>query len=67
MSSSVQQIIELIDRLPDDERAALELHLADRAETAWQREADEAREFASRRGLDESGIDDAVRRHRYGE
>lgn len=64
--ATVEQILELIEQLPAREREALDQQLAERAETEWRREAELARREAETRGIDESAIDEAIRRRRYG-
>lgn len=66
MSTTVSQIIELINQLPAEDREALENYLAERAESAWRNEAESARRDAAARGIDQQAIDEAVRRERYG-
>ena len=64
--TTVEQILDLIEQLPAQEREALDQQLAERAETEWRREAEQARREAELRGIDESTIDEAIRRRRYG-
>jgi hypothetical protein len=64
--ATVKQILDLIEQLPDPEREALDQQLAERAEAAWRREAEQARRDAETRGIDQTAIDDAIRRRRYG-
>ena len=64
--STVQQILDLIEQLPDREREALDQQLAERAETEWRREAEQARREAEARGIDQAAIDEAIRGRRYG-
>jgi hypothetical protein len=60
--ATVKQILDLIEQLPDPEREALDQQLAERAETAWRREAEQARREAETRGIDQTAIDEAIRR-----
>jgi hypothetical protein len=64
--TSVQQILDLIDRLSDGDRELLEQQLADRAEAEWRGEVEEVRRQAKARGIDQATIDEVVRKHRYG-
>ena len=64
--TTVEHILDLIEQLPAREREALDQQLAERAETEWRREAEQARREAERRGIDEATIDEAIRRRRYG-
>jgi hypothetical protein len=60
MSQAVQEIIDRIQRLPEQDRRELEEYLAHRAEVDWQREAAEARRLANLRGIDQATINAAV-------
>jgi len=64
--SSIQHILSLIDALPETDREVLEQELLERAEAEWRQEAEKARREAEVRGIDQSVIDDTIRRHRYG-
>jgi hypothetical protein len=64
--TTVEQILDLIEQLPAREREALDQQLAERAETEWRREAEQSRQEAETRGIDEFTIDEAIRRRRYG-
>lgn len=64
--TTVQRILELIDRLSEDDRELLEERLAHRVETAWLEEVEDARRKAEERGIDQDAIDLAIRTHRYG-
>ena len=64
--ATLQQILDLIEQLPDDDREALDQQLAERAETEWRREAGQAPREAAARGVDQAVIDEAIRRRRYG-
>lgn len=64
--AAVDEIIDMIDALPEDERETLEQRLAQRLEADWRKEAEKARALARQRGIDQAAIDEAVRRHRYG-
>ena len=64
--ATVEQILDLIDSLPEEGRDLLEHRLAERLETEWRKEAVEARRQAKLRGIDQAKIDAAIRKHRYG-
>lgn len=63
----VQQIMKMIDGLSESDRELLEQRLAERAEPEWREEAEEARRQAKARGIDQSAIDEAIRKRRYGQ
>jgi hypothetical protein len=65
MSEAVQDILQRIERLPDEDRLALEVRLAEIAEADWKIEAESARRIARERGLDQAAIDQAIRDLRY--
>lgn len=66
MSEAVKEILDRIQQLPADDRLLLEDYLAQQAEAEWQREADEARQLARQKGIDQAAIDRAVEQVRYG-
>jgi len=66
MSEAVHEILDRIERLPPEDRLALEEHLARQAEADWLHEAEKARELARRKGIDQAAIDRAVEKVRYG-
>jgi hypothetical protein len=63
---TVEQILEMIDQLSSGDRELLEQRLTERLEAEWHKEAEEARREATARGIDQSVIDEAIRKHRYG-
>jgi len=65
--TDVQQILEMIERLSESERELLEQRLAHRAEAEWRKEAEQARREAKARGIDQTAVDEAVRKRRYGQ
>ena len=65
MSHAVNEIIQRIERLPEEDRLALDEHLAQMAEIEWKREADETRLLARLKGIDQAAIDEAVEKVRY--
>ncbi len=58
--STVQTILDQIEQLPEAERLLLDQRLAERAEADWRREAEAARRSARERGVDQTGIDQAI-------
>jgi hypothetical protein len=66
VSEAVREILERIQHLPAAERLELEDLLAKQAEADWQKEAEEAREWARQNGIDQAAIDRAVEKVRHG-
>lgn len=66
MGLSVDQVLELIEGLPDDDRLALE-KLSQRLEAEWNEAVAENRRLARARGITEETVDQAIHRRRYGE
>ena len=66
MSEAVHEILDRIQRLPQEDRLLLEDCLAQQAEAEWKREAEEARRLARQNGIDPAAIDCAVEKVRYG-
>ncbi len=64
--TTVQRILELIDRLSEDDRKLLEERLAQRLERAWLEEVGDARRKAEEQGIDQDAIDQAIHKRRYG-
>ncbi len=62
--SPVQDILQMIDKLSESDRKVLEQHLSERVEAEWRSEAEAARGQAKARGIDQSAIDEAIRKHR---
>ena len=56
----VQEIIERIKQLPEADRLLLEQRLSELAESEWRHTADEARQTARARGIDQAMIDQAI-------
>jgi hypothetical protein len=65
VSDAVRQLLERIGQLPDEDRLVLEERLAELAEADWKREAEQARQLARERGLDQAAIDQAIHDLRY--
>jgi hypothetical protein len=61
----VEQILNPIDTLAEDERLLLEERLAVRAESEWQQGAEQARQAARQRDINQAVIDRAVDAGRY--
>ena len=61
----VRDILDRIDRLPEDDRLLLECRLAERAEAQWRRETLAAEEESVRRGIDDAAIQRAIEEIRY--
>lgn len=66
MSGAVQEILQRIQQLPEDDRLVLQQELARQADLEWQREAENARQLARQRGIDQAAIDKAIDSIRYG-
>jgi hypothetical protein len=66
MSEAVKDILKRIHDLPEEDRLVLEERLAEEAELEWKRAAEEAREVARQKGIDQAAIDRAVEKVRYG-
>ena len=60
MSEAVLEVLNRIEKLPEEDRLVLEKHLADMAESEWRCEADTARRIARDRGLNQTAIDKAI-------
>ena len=65
MSEAVHEILNRIQQLPAEDRLLLEDYLAQQMEAEWQREAEEARQLARQKGIDQAAIDQAIERVRY--
>lgn len=63
--ASLKHILRDIELLDEEELLAVDRHLAERLREEWEREASAAREQASRRGIDQAAIDQAIERRRY--
>jgi hypothetical protein len=64
--ASVERVLELIDRLSDDERLILEKQLSQRLDAQWDEAVAENRRVAQERGITEEMVDRAIHRRRYG-
>jgi hypothetical protein len=62
----VKEILREIDSLGQKERAQLEREMARRLERQWITETLQARTTARRRKIDQTTIDKAIQRRRYG-
>ena len=65
MSEAVYEILQRIQELPEEDRLLLEERLAELDEAEWKREAEQARQIARERGLDQAAIDQAIHDLRY--
>ena len=65
MSEAVREILHRIEQLPEEDRLILEERLAELAEAEWRREAEQARQMARERGLDQAAIVRAIQDLRY--
>lgn len=64
---TVEHLLEMIDQLPEKDRLALEMRLAQRLETEWHEAVAENGRVAREGGITEEAIDLAIHRRRYGE
>jgi hypothetical protein len=64
---TVDYVLELIDRLPEEDRLALETRLSERLESEWNDAVIENRRIATDSGITEKTIDRVIHRRRYGE
>jgi uncharacterized circularly permuted ATP-grasp superfamily protein len=64
-SAIVEDILQQIDRLPDEDWLQLTMRLAEREEKEWQAEADDARRVAREKGITQAVIDKAIDCVRY--
>ncbi len=65
MSEAVREILHRIEPLPAEDRLILEERLAELAEAEWKREAEQARQIARERGLDQAAIDQVIQDLRH--
>jgi hypothetical protein len=65
MSEAVREILHRIEQLPAEDRLVLEERLTEIAEAEWKREAEQARQIARERGLDQAAIEQAIHELRY--
>jgi len=61
----VEAILRQIEELSEEDRLVLEARLTELAEKEWNREAEQARQIAKQRGIDQAAIDRAVEEIRY--
>ena len=64
---TVDYVLELIERMPEEDRLALEKRLSERLEPEWDAAVAENRRLAQERGITEDTIDRAIQQRRYGE
>ncbi len=63
--TTVNNLIEQIQKLSDEDRLLLETRLSDIAEAEWHKETTIARREAKKRNIRQKEIDDAVYQTRY--
>jgi hypothetical protein len=64
---TVDYVLELIERMPDEDRLALEMRLSQRLEAEWSDAVAENQRIAHDRGITDETIERAIHRRRYGE
>ena len=64
---TVDYVFELIERMPDEDRLALEIRLSHRLEAEWNEAVAENRRIAHDRRITDETIERAIHRRRYGE
>jgi hypothetical protein len=64
---TVDYVLELIARMPEEDRLALEKRLSERIDAEWEAAVAENRRLAQERGITDETIDSAIHRRRYGE
>lgn len=64
---TADDVLALIDQLPDSERLELEKRLSERLDAAWNAAVDESRRTAEKKGITDETIQVAIQRRRYGE
>ena len=62
---AVQEILDKIERLPEEDRLCIERRLAETSEIEWQRVAEGVRRIAEENNIDQQTIDRAVNEIRY--
>jgi hypothetical protein len=65
--ATVYELLERIQRLPEEDRLLFDELLATKEEAEWRQEADRARQVAREQGIDQEAIDRAVHAVRHGE
>jgi len=63
---TVDQVFELIERMPEEDRLALEKRLSQRLEAEWNEAVAENRRLAQDCGFTDETIEQAIHRRRYG-
>jgi hypothetical protein len=64
--AAVENILKVIESLSEEDRELLDKRLAEIDEARWQQEAAEARRLAREAGVDQTHIDQTIRKLRYG-
>jgi hypothetical protein len=63
--ANVDEILRQIEELSEEDRLVLEARLAELVEKEWKREAEQARQMAKEKRIDQAAIDRAVEETRY--
>ena len=66
LNATVEDILTLIDQLPEMERQRLDDELHAQREAEWEVTSAAMRRDAKQRGIDQETIDRAIHEHRYG-
>jgi len=67
IAAPVKTLLDRIEALDDRDRLDLELELARRLDRAWAQESTAARKIARKRKIDDTTIQQAIDRVRYGQ
>jgi len=67
ITAPVKTLLDRIEALDDRDRLDLELELARRLDRAWTQESAAARKIARKRKIDDTTIQQAIERVRYGQ
>ena len=65
-TAAVHELVDRVQRLPEEERQLFDELLVQLEEQEWRRESGKARRLARDRGIDQEAIDRAVADIRYG-
>ena len=63
--ANVDEILRQIEELSAEDRLVLEARLTELVEKEWKREAEQARQMAKKKKIDQAAIDRAVEEVRY--
>lgn len=64
---TADEVLALIEKMPAEDRLALEKRLSERLDTQWDDAVAENRRIAQERGITEETIDRAIHQRRHGE